>query len=147
MLKLSQRDSRWSFEKIGKTNITVGRMGCTITCLAMLSSYFGCYKTPGMLAKYLSYTKDALLIWSSIPSELCFSLHKRFYGYNAELIAEGLKLKNTAVILQVQGYHWVVAISKIPLTKTYIIADPWTGKLSTTLAYKNQITGGAVLIK
>jgi ABC-type bacteriocin/lantibiotic exporter with double-glycine peptidase domain len=142
MIILSQRDARWSAEKIGKSLITIGRYGCTLTCLSMLSSYFGGYRTPAALARGLSFTSGGLIIWSSMPKLLPFKLEKRLYSRNDDEIMKSLKDAKRAVILQVDGFHWVVALSKIPFTKHYRIGDPWTGKKSTTLSYK-AITGSA----
>lgn len=149
MIKLSQRDIRWAGERMGNSNVTVGRYGCLITSLSMLSDYFKPFHAPNYMAHNLGFTKDGLLIWGSMSKELSFKLYQRFngYGWLAEsMCKQALKDKDQAVVLQVQGYHWVVAIRK-NLFKGYTIADPWTGKVTTTKDYQHKITGGAILQK
>lgn len=145
MLRLSQRDPRWAAEKIGDSPYTVGRYGCTLTSVSMASDYFRCYKDPKWMARNLSYTKDGLILWQSIGKNLCFEFLWRFYTFNQKVIDRALKDPDQVCLLQVQNYHWVVAVRKVPFTSTYVIADPWTGTTSTTLRYNNQVTGGAVL--
>jgi hypothetical protein len=146
MLILGQRDSRWKDEKIGTTHLTIGRWGCTITCLSMLSDYFNGFKTPRFLAKYLKYTKEGLIIWDSLPSILPFKLEKRLYKRNDEEIKKSLSDPERAVILQVDGCHWVLALGYYKLAPSiYRIADPFFGDKSTSLRYK-KITGSAHMI-
>lgn len=138
---LSQRDPAWSRETLGNTPFLVGRFGCLITCVSMLSSYYHCYNKPGNLAKTLKYTKDARLYWSSckFPN---FNFVWRRYGFNKKEIDKSLLGSwKTSVVLQVDHSHWVVAIGR-SIFGGYRIADPWTGKKSTTRKY-GQITGSA----
>lgn len=146
---LSQRDLQWSSSKLGASQITVGRYGCTTTCISMLSDYFGCYKSPLELAHNANnYTKDGLVLWQNFKFEkMKFDL--REYGRNDAHILAALKDPNRAVILQVNdGAHWVVAYSTRVLRRgDYIIVDPWDGKKKSLLsAYKN-ITGAAYFSK
>lgn len=143
MIKLSQRDPKWSSKRLGETAFTVGKYGCTITGLSMLSDYYGKFHDPGYLAEHLNFTGSGLIIWASMGTELPFKLVKRLYKRDDKEIEFSIKNPETSVLLQVQGNHWVVAIKRVPLTKTYVIADPWTGAVTTTLRYKNQITGSA----
>ena len=43
MIKLSQRDPQWGDLKLGESNLTINRWGCTTTALSMLSDYFQSY--------------------------------------------------------------------------------------------------------
>ena len=133
---LSQRNPVWAGDNIGKTTYKIGRVGCTITCLSMLSDYYGCFKTPAWMADNLKFTKDALLIWQSINNKLCFNFTWRGYSPDYAKINAAIKDPKTAVILQVEHYHWVVALSRIPFTNIYRIADPWTGTKRLSTAYK-----------
>ena len=145
---LSQRDSRWAAEKLGTSYVTVGRYGCTITCLSMLSGYFKSFKTPRFLAKYLKYTRDGLIIWSSMPYVLPFRLDKRLYRQDDIEIKKSLDDPDKAVILQVDNFHWVVCLGVYRFAPwIYRIADPWTGKKKAFVfsGYK-KITGSAHLI-
>lgn len=145
MIKICQRDPRWSQITLGQTPFTIGRWGCTTCCLSMLSDYFDCYYSPDELAKtILQYTKDGLIVWKSVNKMAKMQFEKRLFGQcNHEEIQKSLKDPKKAVILEVEGKHWVLATSKIPYTKTYWIIDPWTGTKKTTMAYKNKITGSA----
>ena len=145
MIILSQRDSKWSAEKLGQSVCTVGRYGCVTVCLSMLSDYFkeqkGSFVNPAKLARGLKFTNDGLIIWSSLPLLLQFSLSKRLYQRNDVEIGISLKDPKKAVILQVENFHWVVALRRLPFG-VYLIADPWTGTKRLSTAYKN-ITGSA----
>lgn len=145
MQRLLQKDPRWTMKKIGKTNLTIGRMGCTITCVSMVSDWFKCFKRPDELANLLSFTADGLLIWNSIEKELCFKLLKRFYGWDLASIDDGIKDDNKVSLLEVDNSHWVLATKRIFNSKHYMTVDP-LGGLPATLKYK-RVTGGAILIK
>jgi hypothetical protein len=151
MQALSQRDPRWASEKLGTSYVTVGRYGCTITCLSMLSEYYKDFKTPRNLARYLKYTKDGRVIWDSLPAVLPFKLEKRLYRRDDERIKKSLKDPNRAVIFQVDYHHWVVACGTYKFAPwIYRVADPWIGKkaalIKPFLPYR-QITGSAHFIR
>lgn len=141
----SQRDVRWASKTLGKTNRTMAAVGCTTTDVAMSGTWFGDTILPGDLCKKLRYTADALLIWASIAE--VFPHMKflwRFYSYDQVLIDEALKNPNKTVLLNVDsGRHWVHALSRIPFTRTFWVADPWTG----TKKMYSGVIGGAILTK
>lgn len=141
---LSQRDPIWANDKLGQSQSTVGRYGCTITSISMGTDYFKSWKTPKELAKELKYTNEGLLLWDSLPSATCFKLEKRFYGQQDHLIREALGSQKKIALIQVENYHWVLALGK-NIFGGYKIADPWFGDTSTTKRYKS-ITGGAILV-
>lgn len=141
---LSQRDPRWASDYLGQSNSTVGRYGCTITSISMGAGYFNVWKSPKELAKELSFTKDGLLIWGSLPNVTDFKLETRFYGQRDDLIKGALAHPKKFCLIQVENYHWVLATGK-NLFGGYKINDPWFGDKSTTKRYKS-ITGGAVLV-
>lgn len=148
MIKLLQTDKRWANMKLGNSELTVGRWGCTTTSLSMLSDYFHTFKYPSSLCRELSYTKDGLLLWKS--TENAVGLHcERFYGYNTDLINKALLDPRKAVMLEVElgrGSHWVVATRKVG--NFYIIADPLSVlPLRSTLNYRNKIIGGSIITK
>lgn len=142
---LNQRNLAWSQKKIGETNLTVGRYGCLITCIAMLSSYYGLFRDPEWLAENLKFTKDGLLYWSSCNFEN-FKFERRVYGQNDYLIKKSL-LSNpdTAVVVEVDYSHWVVIIGR-DWRGRYRIADPWFGDKALITRY-NKITGSAHFVK
>lgn len=142
MVKLSQRDPRWASHRMLPSALTLGRYGCTTTCISMLSDYYGHFRTPNVMASaHIPYTKDGLIIWDKMKLQ-GFNFQKRLRATDHKAIQDSLKHKNTSVILEVDGCHWVVALSRVPFTNTYRIADPWDGKVKYSTAYK-RITGSA----
>jgi len=140
---LSQRNKFWANIKLGSSNLTLGRYGCTTTCISMLSDYFGAFFNPDTLARNVKlYTSDGLIIWKNLMVAN-FKFERREYGRNDTEIMKALKDPNRAVILEVANHsHWVVCIGKT-LFGNYKIADPWFGDISTMARYKNDITGAA----
>lgn len=142
MVKLSQRDPRWASHRMLPSALTLGRYGCTSTCLSMLSDYYGHFRTPNVMASaHIVYNKEGLIIWDKMKLQ-GFNFVKRLREVNHKAIQESLKHKDTSVILEVDHCHWVVALSKVPFTNTYRIADPWDGKVKLSTAYK-AVTGSA----
>lgn len=146
MIYLSQRDPRWAALKLGQSKLTVGRYGCTTTCISMLSDYFKSFIDPGKLATAtLKYTKDGLIIWQSVDNIPHMKFEARMYGQKDAEIMASLKDPKKAVILQVNnGQHWVVALRRsIWNKKDYTVLDPWTGKQCGALKIYHNITGSA----
>jgi hypothetical protein len=143
MLSYSQRDPKWADYKLGDSNLSIGRFGCTTTSIADLSTYFLDNLNPLEVSKKIKYTQG-LVIWSSCVFHH-FRFERREYGRNDANIIRALKDPNKAVILNVaQGSHWVVATQA---TNPFGIADPWLGDRSTMARYKNNITGAAYFTK
>lgn len=141
MIVISQRDPQWAQIKLGNSPLTVGRFGCTTSCISMIADYFKCYKNPIEIQDFIKYTPDGLVIWESFHlGQMKFE--KRLRTRNDAEIQKSLNDPKKAVILEVDNCHWVVALGKIPFTNIYRIADPWTGTKRTTLAYRN-ITGSS----
>lgn len=140
MKTYSQRDPRWSQNKIGQTNLTIGRFGCTITSIADLSTYFGDNLTPADVANKIQFTSDGLILWNSCKFGH-FEFERRSYALYDFDIRDALKDPDKAVILEVEHDHWVAATG-ISILGGYNIADPWFGDFSTTRRYR-QITGAA----
>ena len=124
--------------------LTVGRFGCTTTCISMLSDYFGCYKNPIELAHNVgNYTNDGLVLWENFRFDR-MKFVRRVYGRNDTLIQEALKDEDKGVILQVNdGAHWVLPIKKNLIGNDYTIVDPWDGKKKNCLNTYRNITGSA----
>lgn len=131
---------------MGNSGVTLGRAGCTTTCVSMASDYFSNFHKPDELAKKLKYTDGGLLIWESIPSICNFKMALRFRSSDFVIIDEALRNPDKVCLLEVDRNHWVVALGKIPFTKTYRIADPWFGDKALSSRY-GRITGGAVLLR
>jgi hypothetical protein len=146
MKLLSQRDKLWGKVKLGRSELTCEKFGCTTTGLSMLSDYFGCFLRPDDIARMLDwYTPTGLILWTKLNfSRMVFV--RRFYKFNAATINLAIKDPNLACMLEVDGNHWVVAVSKLPFVNVYRIADPWDSKIKFSTAYK-PITGGAIFRK
>ena len=147
MTLYSQRDPRWRAVEIGDTKRTLGQVGCVVTSIAMLCSYFKPDRTPPELLKKLIFTPDARLIWQSCNFEN-FKFHRRIYQRNDENIRLALTDPKWAVILEVADKtHWVVVTGVTLFKKTYKIADPLFGDRATMNRYQNNITGAAFFKK
>ena len=149
MIPLSQRDPRWANVKLKGTNLTLGKVGCTTTCISMLSRYFGIGASPVFLASSaLDYTPDGLLKWESVNRLSHMRFDKRGYGRDDKEIQDALSDPDRAVILQVaNGSHWIVAVRKSFLVNDYICYDPWDGKRCAAIAKYKNITGFATFKK
>jgi ABC-type bacteriocin/lantibiotic exporter with double-glycine peptidase domain len=148
MIYLSQRDPRWSHVKLGDSQLTVGRYGCTTTCISMISDYFRCYVRPDIIAADASrYTKDGLVLWQNMKFAN-FKFEKRLYTRDDTEIITSLKDPKKAVILQVDNQqHWVVALSKTWFGKDYNVLDPWFGDKRTACGTYKNITGSAHFVR
>jgi len=114
----------------------------------MLTDYFtkfdGSWKSPDQLGQKLDFTADGLIIWGSLSKATQFRLEKRLYGENDPEIDISLQDPKKAVILEVDHYHWVVAIGKNWFGR-YKIIDPWFGDRASITRY-HAITGSAHMI-
>ena len=142
MTYLSQRNTAWAMEKIGYSPLLVGRYGCTLTCLSMLSDYFRCFRDPVQIAHNAAwFTKDGLVVWSALKFDN-FKFVRRAYDLDDRMIREHMADPDLAVILQVDGFHWVVGI-KPSVFGQYVIVDPWDGKKKTLRSAYKAVTGAA----
>lgn len=142
MNSYSQRDPRWAELKLGTSHLTIGRYGCTTTCIADLSTYFGDNLTPAQVERDIQYTSDGLILWPTCQFKH-FAFWFRDHARDDAKIKNALADPNLAVILQVaHGSHWVVATG-IDANGMYKIADPWRGDRSTMKRYNDNITGAA----
>lgn len=158
MLKLSQRDPKWAADRLGASTLTVGRYGCTTTCISMISDDFMCYKSPLELAHNANnYTPDGLVLWTKFNET--FRDKMRFvwrgYGYKGagyvtpmqdfSPLLKVLENPNQRVTLQVNnGAHWVKLVKKNLIGKDWTVIDPWDGKECNVLARYGNITGYAI---
>lgn len=143
MKYLSQRDPQWCNVKIGQSNSILGKVGCTTTCLSMLSDYFGCYKSPAEIAHNVANYVGDLVNWKALNFE-CMQ-GQRLYGRSDVTIQNAINDPNKAIMLNVNsGAHWVAALRKTLFGNSYIVADPWTGKECDVIKTYHDIVGGAV---
>ncbi len=143
MLSYSQHDLRWANQLIRGTNLSIGRFGCTITCIADLSTYFGDNLTPADVNEIIKFTANGLVYWTSC-SFGHFVFDRRTYGRDYAAISAAILDPKQAVILQVaRASHWVVATGWQPEINDFKIADPWLGDFSNMARYRKDITGAA----
>jgi ABC-type bacteriocin/lantibiotic exporter with double-glycine peptidase domain len=129
---------------LGNTKYSIKGYGCTTACVTMVHNYKNKkFIDLDKAAKMLSYTKDGLLIWSSLK-KLGLQLVSRVYKYDKKLIDDTFKSDNKYVILQVNKNHWVWVIGRYIPFLGYRIADPLKGDKAYTNRYKN-ITGFAII--
>lgn len=138
-----QGDGRWSGTYIG--NKTIGRVGCTTTCLAMIYSYKNgttCY--PNQMKNKLSYSNNDLY-WSSL-SNVGISYSKEYNCSLNQSIMSTIysKLKSGCPVMigcnggSSRGQHWVVVTGYTGSTSNFsasnfTINDPGSAN-DTTLA-------------
>ena len=120
-----QTDSRWSWVTLGSSGQTLGRIGCTTTCLAMTESYrTGSTITPKTMASRLSYNSGGSLYW---PSNYVTSTSSTGYLAKIKAVLDSGK----PVIVGFKKYsgtmHWVVVTGYVNSGTTasdFIINDP-----------------------
>ena len=141
MTTYSQRDPRWKNQKFGK-NGTIGALGCTGTCIAMLLDV-----TPDKVFKRLDEFhafSGNYIIWTKLHEaypQLTFVKRVRIYD-NADV------LKNLPCLVEVDfdgtprtdDRHWIVFIGN------HRALDPWQGKEISTETYK-PLLGYAIVKK
>lgn len=144
---LSQRNPIWGDINIGQSSEKISRSGCLITCLSMLSDWYGTFNTPGWMARNLSFTSDGRLLWQSIRPPMRFVY--RYYKRDDAKIKSILFSKDNAVILEVPAFnakHWVLVVG-FSRWAGYKIADPFDGTTKwLDKSYRN-ITGFAEITR
>jgi ABC-type bacteriocin/lantibiotic exporter with double-glycine peptidase domain len=145
---LSQLDPEWSGNFIGASTSRIGRWGCTITSISMISDYFNDYKSPAELAGDAHNFVNDLVHWRNISTKFKnFKFVKRAYGTTSSLlpeIKEALKDPRRAVLVEVDNRtHWVVAYSLKRFSGRLAVADPLGGKIVDVLRKYHNITGAA----
>lgn len=147
---LCQRNQHWANNKIGKSWLTIGKQGCALTCLSMVSAQFGHFMDPAQIAKNVGwFTPTGLIIWKALKiPQVNFTW--RWYIENDNQILMAINDPSKAMILNVWGgKHWVQAIKQVK-TKNgfdYLCADPWTGKMCYAKQTYGNIVGSAYFIK
>lgn len=147
MIKLSQRDPKWRYKKIGQSNLTIGNYGCLITDISMFSDWYGKYRDPAWMSKNLQFTQGGLLIWKSIDSsKLPMKFVYRYYTKNDAKIREILASRDGVCLLQVNSNHWVALVGYSRLYG-YRVADPFYGDVIYLNKRGYRITGFAELTR
>lgn len=153
MLYLSQKNPTWKDVRIGNTSLTLENWGCLITCLSMLSSYFGCYMTPAQIARYPgAFNSNGEFIWARLVEMFKGKIKFEWRQYSRDDVrirASLLSSPHTAVVLNVNnGKHWVVCVgvNDQGARKDYFCADPIDGKKAAVSARYPNIKGSAHVI-
>lgn len=141
---LSQRDTRWATNKLGFSDVTIGKSGCMLTCHSMLLQYFGhAYFPDGLNEVYKSKNVyvDLNLIdyWRASGTFPGFkSVDNGFIQCPdtpapLEIIDQYLERRLPVIVLvdfdkATQGMqsHFVLIIGKE--NGSYYCNDPWTGE-------------------
>lgn len=146
-INLKQGDKEWGDVTIGKTNVMLKDQGCTITCLSMLSFWYGNYKKPSWIAKNLQYTDNGKVYWATMNGKLPMKFVYRYKYRDDVKIKSTLASANDACLLEVNsGSHWVVLVGYSKLFG-YKIADPFYGDtVYLNKRYKN-ISGFTVVTR
>lgn len=125
--RYSQTDSRWSNTLVGSSGQTIGRIGCTTTCLAMTESYrTGTTIYPNQMAQRLSYSSSGSLYW---PSTYITSTSAGYLNTIYTQLQRGVPViigaKNSS-----GGAHWVVVTGyiggSILKASDFTVNDPGT---------------------
>jgi len=149
MIIVSQKDSRWKWDLIGKSYLSIGGWGCLITSLSMLSDWYGEWKTPKWMAKNLNFTTGGCLYWTSLNGKMPFNFVYRYYKRDDSKIKSILYSKDNACVLEVpygKYKHWVALIG-FDSKKGYKIADPIDGKIRYLFDKYSAITGFAEIAR
>ncbi|HID51227.1 MAG TPA: hypothetical protein EYP41_04205 [Anaerolineae bacterium] len=140
MKQLYQNDPRWKDQKIGLQNsLTIGQVGCMLTCLAMTVNQFGGHETPASLNERMKAANGFNGAWiksAQVPgqfSQLGFKRQKYADGKKAPIRLADIDAALTAgslVMVRVDwtpdaniDSHWVILHKK--KGSDYLMWDPW----------------------
>ncbi len=103
---MKQFKKEWSNVELGKSGQTIGKIGCTVTCLAMTESYrTGSIITPKEMATRLKFTSKGGLYW---PSNYVEYTGGDYLQKLQELLAEGKPAMICSKNNRTGKQHWVV---------------------------------------
>ncbi|MCL2110523.1 hypothetical protein FWH30_03015 [Microgenomates group bacterium] len=126
----SQRDPRWCRQLIGRSNDTIGSVGCLLTSVAMIFSANGQSTSPATIAannSWFSLSTAYMVNPPPVPSGFTF----RQYGYYAGNVIDEELGAGRPVIVGIRttsnsvGTHFVVL--KSGSGGSYRMNDPWHG--------------------
>lgn len=135
--KYLQNDSRWSSEHLGHSKATIGKSGCTVSCVAMVESYLtGGKVTPKIIAETRQFDEGGRFYW---PNDYVVD-------YTADYMSEIYQQLSRKRPVLVGGFtpggkqHWVLVTgytgkhnSRLNLSD-FIINDP-SGRYETLAEY------------
>ena len=142
----SQRDSKWSNNKLGTSNHTIGQSGCVITSICNLLLKHGYEITPDEANERIKnaggYANGNLIIWSKLKDALPVEAY-RYYGYDNNKVSQAIE-DNKGCLVEASGAriggskHWTL------FTGDGKSEDPWFGNVKTT-SYYQPLTGYTII--
>ena len=125
-----QHDRAWEAERIGGTGETLGKVGCTVCCLAMGLAHFGIQQTPKELNEWLKthqgYSLRGWLRWETVSKLTAGKAYVDFRApLNHETIDAALKARQPVlakVFLNRVITHWLLVVGKDGTE--YLVRDP-----------------------
>jgi len=146
----SQKDSKWAFDKLGTSSVTIGAYGCLITSVAMICDWYGKETDPSKINKDLidvnGYASDNLLKFDAITTiypDIVVDWES-YLSNPTEKQIDAVLNRAIPVIVQVDykpdtpalDQHWVVVIGKDE--KGYLIVDSIDGEIVYLSRYANK---------
>lgn len=153
--KYSQNDSRWKNILLGfntDSKYTIGNYGCLITCLAMVSSYYGEENTPLEINDKLKakngFVSDGLYIWNAIEKILDIKEN----SFVTPTLLTDIQMNDIKTQID-NGYPVMLCIDAVPSTSAldmhfvlataynpsdendFTIVDPWDGQEKSLKKY------------
>jgi hypothetical protein len=144
---LSQRDPQWASVLLNGSDLTIGDYGCTVTCISMLSDYYGCKMTPDQIGKNPNFVRLGNVVWTGLD----FPTFSFRYGDGNAINSNKSVIDNAGLnsylsdvnngdrsaIIQItvtppkggSSYtHFLVGLWALPDTNDIMVIDPWDGK-------------------
>ena len=154
---LTQWDSRWTDVLIGTGKLTLGRWGCTTTCLSTVSKSFDCYQSPDQIAKNPKNYIDSEVNWIALDfPNFSFRWREGSLYSNAQNKIDFNLLKawcnpldpDKAIMFEVANRsHWVTGLWWNEYDNDFWAIDPATGKHCKVLETYGNITGAALFVR
>lgn len=125
-----QRDPRWSETSIGGSGETIGRVGCTLCCVAMALRYFGLATDPVILNQKLieleGYTAEGWIRWAAVEKASQDQVRVEVHGFPGhDTIDTDIKAGRFTLakfFLPSGVPHWVLICGK--RGDDYLVLDP-----------------------
>lgn len=124
-----QNDPRWKNATIGHSRSTLGRYGCAVASVAMVSTFHGTRITPGELAKEPIFYKD-LIKWPEEFGNIELVYNKKGavdWGRIDEELSKGYPVIVFIMRTNGTGGHYVVIVGKDKTNGKYVVHDPYFG--------------------
>lgn len=151
---LSQADSRWSDIKIGSSRVTIGSDGCLITCISMLSAFYGCFQMPDRIAADSTlFDCDGFLLWLNLDfpgfsfrwreGSMTSTAPARNDAFIKAYLPDPDNRDRTVLLAVTNNSHWVLPIRHDDSGNDYWAIDPRNGSIIKVLETYQSICGSA----